>query len=83
MRLIKQMVCFSSIPFESLLSLIFSAIFFFILGFFFAANEARDFAENGDSREAGQLFKIASQSCEPSYYRTLDVQEKYYPESLG
>ena len=37
---------------------------------------------NGAARVV-ELFKIASQECEPTYFRTLDVQEKYYPDSLG
>ena len=27
-----------------------------------------------------QMFKIASQECEPTFFRTLDIQEKYYGE---
>lgn len=37
---------------------------------------------SGDGR-AAELFKLASQECEPTYFRTLDVQERYFPDSLG
>ena len=29
-----------------------------------------------------QLFKMASQECEPTFFRTMDIQEKYYDNSM-
>ena len=29
------------------------------------------------------LFKMASQECEPTFFRTLDIQEKYYSSDDG
>ena len=39
--------------------------------------------QEGRDGRAAEVFKLASQECEPTYFRTLDVQERYFPDSLG
>ena len=53
-------------------------------GFAFAATVAESYKQHDDPASSiTNLFKMASQECEPTYFRTLDIQERYNPDSIS